>query len=215
VLISMPLFPGMLAHRSKDDIESFARIVAAAGYDPVAVAAIVENESAGTWSPAVRGPKAFKTPPGYPVGLLQFAPDTAKVLGTTTARLAAMSFVEQSALIPRYYALFGGPSRFRRPADYYAAGWGSGVGAPDDYVLAAEGDAKYAANAQLDHNKDGKITLGDLNWFVTSRVAQGSAAGFWQFDTNAVNYAGVRARFVQSHAIHAGEILLTLKWARL
>lgn len=215
MILSIPLFPGMVKHRTRDEIEAFARLIANAGYDPVAVGAVIEVESAASWSPAIRGPKVFSTPPGYPVGLLQFSPDTAKKLGTSTAKLAGMTFLQQAAYIPKYYALFGGPERFTRPADYYAAGWGSGVGAADSYVLASEGDQNYKSNPLLDHNKDGKITVSDLSWFVTSRVNQGLAAGTWQFDTERVNVSAVRARFVDVTAVQAGELLLLMKWARL
>jgi hypothetical protein len=217
MMILMPLFDGMVSHRSSAEVESFARIVAGAGYDPVAVAGIIERESAKTWSPSVRGSNAFTSEPvyKYAVGLLQFSPDTCRKLGSNTAAFAAMSFLEQVAYIPKYYALFGGPSKFTRPADYYAAGWGSGVGAPDSYVLAVKGDRKYAANANLDRDNSGDITIGDLSGSLTDVVNRASKAGYWQFDTDTLNISAIQARYVGSPNMVHLEMWALLKWSKL
>jgi hypothetical protein len=212
----LPLFPGMVAHRTHDEIDAFVRIIANAGYDPVAVAAIVERESAKTWNPKVQGAKVFSMAPGYAVGLIQFSPDTAKKLGTSTKELAAMSFLEQAAYIPKYYSqFFGGPQRFTKPADYYAAGWGSGVGAADTYILAEKGTKAYDANANLDVNGSGTITIGDLSAALTAVVSQGSKNGYWEFDLSADTLGSIRARFAASGAVQQAELYAILKWSKL
>jgi hypothetical protein len=181
-IVELPRFAGMVKNRTLPEIADYARQIADSGYDPVGIGAVIENESARTWSPAVAGPVAFNTPPGYPVGLIQFAPDTAKKLGTTTAALKKMSFSQQVAFLPKYYSLFGPPSKFKRPVDYYLAGWGSGVGTSDDYVLAREGDTKFEANRGLARGND-TITTGDLAAFVNGNITAGKAAGTIAIDT--------------------------------
>ena len=176
MIVEMPRFSGMMANCSSADVAAFVSEVAGAGYDPIAVGAVIENETNKTWSPAIAGAKAFSTPPGYAVGLLQFAPDTAKKLGTTTLAMKRMSFREQVKYVPRYYALFGGPDRFRRPVDYYLAGFGTGVGTADSYVLARKGEPAYERNKGLARGDD-QITTGDLAAFVNGAIARARSAG--------------------------------------
>jgi hypothetical protein len=217
MIVLMPMFQGMVAHRTYSDIAAFVDVVAGAGYDPVAVAGIIERESAKTWSPSVRGSSAFTSEPvyKYAVGLLQFAPGTCRTLGKDTAQFAAMTFLEQVSYIPKYYAIFGGPSKFTRPADYYAAGWGSGVGAPDAYVLAKDGEPKYAANANLDRNNSGTITIGDLLGSLTDVINAASKNGYWKFDTGNLNISAIQARYVGSPNMVHLEMWALLKWSKL
>lgn len=215
MIVLMPLFAGMTAHRSYADIDAFVRIVAGAGYDPVAVAGIIEQESAKTWSPSVAGIRAFSMAPGYAVGLLQFSPDTCQKLGSSTAKFKAMTFLEQVAYIPKYYGMFGGPTKFTRPADYYAAGWGSGVGAPDNYVLAKEGDVAYTANSGLDRDGSKVITIGDLSGSLTDVINRASKLGYWRFDTGELNISAIQARYVGSPNMVILELHGLLKWSKL
>lgn len=214
--VLLPLFPGMVAHRTHDEIDAFVRLIANAGFDPVAVSAIVERESARTWSPSVRGAKAFSMAPGYAIGLIQFSPDTCKKLGTSTAQMAKMTFLQQAAYIPKYYTFFfGGPDNFTRPSDYYAAGWGSGVGAPDTYVLAEKGSSAYDANANLDYDGSGKITVGDLSKALTQVVTGASKNGYWTFDLSVETLGSIRARYASADPLHQAEIYGILKWSKL
>jgi hypothetical protein len=181
-IVELPRFAGMVRNRTLPEIADYARQIADSGYDPVAIGAVIENETAKTWSPAIAGIVAFNMAPGYAVGLIQFSPDTAKKLGTSTAALKKMSFSQQVAFLPKYYALFGPPSKFKRPVDYYLAGWGTGVGTSDDYVLARAGDVKFEANKALARGDD-VITTGDLAAFVSGNINSGKASGTINVDT--------------------------------
>ncbi len=215
-ILLMPKYSGMMKARTLEEIEAFVRIIAEAGYDPVAIGGIVEQESAGTWSPSVRGPIAFTMEPKYACGLIGFAPDTAKALGTSTAALQRMTFLEQATYIPKYYThYYGGPKRFTRPGDYYAAGWGNGVGAAEAYVLAKEGTRAYKANTGLDTNKDGVITVGDLSASLARVVAAGSKNGFLSFDLSEVTLGAIRARFATAGTQQQAELYGLLKWSKL
>jgi hypothetical protein len=215
-ILLMPKYSGMMKTRTIDEIEAFVRMVADAGFDPVSVGAIVEQESNRTWSPSVRGAKAFSMAPGYAIGLIQFSPDTAKALKSSTEQMAKMSFLEQATYVPKYYRqFFGGPGRFTRPGDYYAAGWGSGVGAVDSYVLAKKGSAAYTANSALDTNNDGEITVGDLSASLARIVAGGSLNGFLSFDLSEVTLGAIRARFATAGTQQQAELFGLLKWSKL
>ena len=167
--------PGMTKNRSTADIALFAGTMQSAGLDPAKVAPIIEFESARTWSPAVKGPKAFTRPPGYAVGLIQFAPDTAIALGTTTADLEKMTFAEQLPFVVEHFKRQG-IERLKSLGDYYAAVfWPAAVGQPDSYVIASAGSPAYEANKGLDHGQKGQITKADLSQAMQSILASATS----------------------------------------
>lgn len=107
-----------------------------------------------------------KNPNSSATGLIQFMESTAKSLGTSTSALAAMSPVEQLDYVEKYlqrakktagfaqndklsggqlYALVFLPARAHRE------------------VLASSGENYYGANRGLDTNKDGNITMSELD----------------------------------------------------
>src|SRR5512144_2546397 len=134
----------MIKHRSLSDIAQFIASMLAAALDPVAVATVIEFESARTWSPSVKNPKSSA------VGLIQFMPDTAKALGTSSAELAQMSFAQQLAFVVTHFRNVG-IARLKRLVDYYAAVfWPAAVGTDDAHVIAKAGTAAYESNKALD-----------------------------------------------------------------
>jgi len=68
--------------------------------DPVDLATLISFETAGTFSPSIRGPVVKGR--GRAVGLIQFMPGTSRELGTTSEALAQMSQVEQMDYVERY-----------------------------------------------------------------------------------------------------------------
>jgi len=182
-VISMPKYGGMINRRTLPEIAGYVKYLSAAGYDPAAIGAVIEIESAKSWDPSIAGPSVFSEAPGYPVGLIQFAPSTARKLGTSSAQLQRMTFAQQVPFVAKYYDLFGGPAKFTRPVDYYLAGWGDGVGSADSYVLARRGDGKFEANQALARGDD-TITTGDLRAFVERAMAAGRSNGVLLVDVN-------------------------------
>jgi len=165
----------MIKHRTHADVVLFVRTMQKAGLDPVAVGAVIESESG--WLTAVHGPKAFTDPPGYAVGLIQFAPATARMLGTSSAALERMTFAQQLRYVVKYYQQYGGGKNLKRPVDYYLAGWGAGVGTDDSHVLASEGQPAYQANTGFDTQGKGTITTGDLDSRVQAMISKARANG--------------------------------------
>ncbi|MGP5893657.1 hypothetical protein ACTXY8_22725 [Pseudomonas aeruginosa] len=94
-------------------------------------------------------------------GLIQFMPDTAKGLGTTTAQLRRMTAVQQLDYVEKYYAQYA--KRIRNLGDAYMAVLlpNRGIGQPDSYVLWEDGTKAYEQNSGLDRDKKGFITRGD------------------------------------------------------
>ena len=99
-------------------------------------------------------------------GLIQFMPNTASSLGTTTSELAKMTAVEQLDYVYRYFKMVGLPKGANIQDLYMAVFMPVAMGKGPDYVLGQQGAAGfsgkvYAQNAGLDANKDGVITVAD------------------------------------------------------
>ena len=99
-------------------------------------------------------------------GLIQFMPNTARSLGTSTEELKKMSAVEQLDFVYKYFKMTGvGDGKL---GDLYLAVFmPAHIGKPDDTVLGSAGASGfsgkvYAQNKGLDRNRDGVITVADV-----------------------------------------------------
>jgi hypothetical protein len=139
------------------------------GADPDLLAAVISLESG--FDPSIVN-RACLSRTGDPnqcaTGLIQFLPSTARGLGTTVAALREMSAWEQLDFVERYY----GRSRISVPGDEYVVTFAPAfVGRPDSTPVFSRGQDAYAQNSQLDLNRDGVITVGELRARVLNRVA--------------------------------------------
>lgn len=99
-------------------------------------------------------------------GLIQFMPDTARRLGTTTEELRNMDSVQQLDYVYKYFKMTGVGNGSLGDL-YMAVFMPKYVGYPDNHILGANGaagfkGAVYAQNKGLDRNKDGAITVADV-----------------------------------------------------
>ena len=99
-------------------------------------------------------------------GLIQFMPNTARSLGTSTAELKNMNAVEQLDYVYKYFKMTGvGDGKL---GDLYMAVFmPKYVGADDNTVLGQYNDSGfskkvYDQNKGLDRDRDGKITVADV-----------------------------------------------------
>jgi murein DD-endopeptidase MepM/ murein hydrolase activator NlpD len=96
--------PETLETDAKPQISPFAQkikqVAANINADPIDLATLISFETAGTFSPSIRGPVVKGR--GRAVGLIQFMPETSRELGTTSEALAQMSQVEQMDYVERY-----------------------------------------------------------------------------------------------------------------
>lgn len=97
-------------------------------------------------------------------GLIQFMPDTALSLGTTTKALYTMNAITQLAYVYRYFKPWTG--RIKSYFDLYLVTFfPEAVGKPDDYILQTK---KLSAatiarqNPFFDVNRDGKLTVAEI-----------------------------------------------------
>lgn len=136
------------------------------GFDPTWLMGVMGFETGYTFSPSERNRVSGAT------GLIQFMPDTAVGLGTTTTKLARMTAVEQLDWVQKYYEPY--KSRVRNLGDaYMAVLWPGAIGKPDNYVMWRAGSIQYNQNSGLDINHNGEITRGEAVSRVNDSVLRG------------------------------------------
>jgi len=98
------------------------------------------------------------------VGLIQFMPNSALALGTTTQKLYAMSATDQLHYVYAYFKPWTG--KIHSYFDlYFVTFFPIALGKPDDFILET---AKLSAatiakqNQFFDANKDGKLTVAEI-----------------------------------------------------
>jgi hypothetical protein len=126
-------------------------------------------ETGRKFSANVRNPRSSAT------GLIQFMDATAKELGTTTTKLAAMKTVDQINYVYRYFSRKikeRGPIRSLEDC-YMAILWPAAVGKASEYALFIGGTSSYAVNAGLDKNKDSKVTKAEAAFKVQEQLVEG------------------------------------------
>ena len=125
--------------------------------------AVMAFETGGTFNPAEKNKRGSGA-----TGLIQFMPETAQGLGTTTAELAKMSRTEQMKYVEKFLSNKGISGKGISDV-YMAVLFPAAVGKPDSYILFGKDAAisrfrgtgprsAYAQNRGLDLNNDGSIT---------------------------------------------------------
>lgn len=135
------------------------KVASELGVDSKALMAIFKQESGVN-------PKAVNAMSGA-TGLIQFMPDTARRLGTTTEDLRNMTAVEQLDYVYKYFKMVGVKPGMQLGDLYMAVFMPKYVGAADDTVLGQAGapgfsGKVYDQNRGLDKDKDGAITVADV-----------------------------------------------------
>lgn len=131
-------------------------------------------ESAESFRPDIRNAAGSGA-----TGLIQFMPSTAVSLGTSTAKLAAMTAEDQLNYVYKYFRPFAG--RLNNLGDIYMAIlWPKAVGKPDSYVLwdAGQSPVTFRQNAGLDINKDKKITRAECLTKIKQKLVKGRGASY-------------------------------------
>ena len=111
---------------------------------------------------------------GYATGLIQFIPDTARSLGTTTLALYSMTRLDQLDYVYKYFKPYTG--RLKSYFDVYLVTFFP-VAVPysndDNYVFEAKGISRTAiakANPAININKDEKITMAEFKQYLRNTV---------------------------------------------
>ena len=101
------------------------------------------------------------------IGLIQFIPSTARRLGTTTGKLAALTSTQQLYYVERYFQPYAG--RMHDVYDCYLVIFAPAfLGSPNRQILyradspTTLGKQRYRWNRVLDSNSDGVITVREV-----------------------------------------------------
>jgi len=128
-------------------------------------------ESAETFSPSIKNSAGSGA-----VGLIQFMPSTAAVLGTSIEKLSKMSALTQLDYVEAYFDSFSGKLKNLQDV-YMTILWPGAIGKPLSYVLFDKSDIqhpkRYIQNKGLDWNKDGKITKEEASAHIAEKLHKG------------------------------------------
>lgn len=135
------------------------------GTQPEYLMAVMSFETGGSFRPDVRNGAGSGA-----TGLIQFMPNTASELGTSTDALARMDAVDQLQFVERYFNNRSDPGDLNTLEGVYTTVlYGSPRPDPGS-TLFSQGTAAYRMNAPLDTNGDGRITAGEATSFVRARI---------------------------------------------
>ncbi|MBU0457713.1 MAG: lytic transglycosylase domain-containing protein [Nanoarchaeota archaeon] len=134
-------------------IEKENKVANELGIDPNYLLAVIYFETGGTFSPSQKNAAGSGA-----TGLIQFMPNTAIALGTTTEELAKMSQVEQMDYVKKYFQTVGAGRLSSLSDVYMAVLYPKAIGESEDYVLFKSPTTAYKQNKGLDTDKDGQIT---------------------------------------------------------
>lgn len=153
-----------------DEIDALELVARRLDIRPEWLAAVMSFETGGSFDPAQKNHWAERSaretgkPYSGAIGLIQFMPSTARMLGTTSEALAAMSFKQQLVFVEKYFA----GAKMKSLEDVYLkVFYPAAMGKSDDYVVGRKGDPNfsgrvYEQNAGFDKNADGVVTRGEI-----------------------------------------------------
>lgn len=156
-----------------DEIDALELTARRLDIRPEWLAAVISFETGGSFDPAQRNHwaarKAKETGKPYSgaVGLIQFMPSTAKLLGTTPEELERMSFKQQlTGPVTRYFASSVGDMKSLDDV-YLKVFYPKAMGQADDYVVGRRDDPGfggrvYEQNAGFDKDRDGVVTKAEI-----------------------------------------------------
>lgn len=137
--------------------------------DPSDLMACMAWESGRTFSPNIRNQAGSGA-----VGLIQFMPQTAAALGTTTAALSQMTAIGQLDFVERYFKPWKG--KLKTLSDLYCGIlWPAGIGQPGSEVLFSNINrpTTYIQNKGLDLNHDGDVSKDEITAKVRAMLGEG------------------------------------------
>ena len=167
------------------------------------ILAMMDFETGGSFDPAQENLAGSGA-----VGLIQFMPETAKGLGTSTEELSKMSRSEQLEYVDKHFETNLKGRLGDEGGDisdlYMSVLFPAAVGKPDDFVLFgkgaiegyAEGSKAYEQNIGLDANKDGSITKVEAAAKVIQRRDKNTKSDVSSVETSSVDKMTIPSQYM-------------------
>jgi hypothetical protein len=143
------------------------------GVTPDYLMACMAFETGESFSPSILNAAGSKA-----VGLIQFMPNTAKALGTTSEALSQMTAVAQLDYVLKYFKPHKGKLRTLEDV-YMAILYPAAIGKPADHALFKDPSKVYTQNKGFDRDKDKQITLAEISYSVRSKYEKGLKPGYF------------------------------------
>lgn len=132
--------------------------------------AIINFESAGTFSPSITNSLGY-------TGLIQFGNAAARMVGTTTTALRAMTAVQQLDYVERYYKGWYKTLKIPFPDSfidtYLITFFPAAVNKGLDFIIKSNGISAAAlakANPIFDINKDKQVTVAEVQQIMLKKI---------------------------------------------
>lgn len=123
------------------------------------------------WAESKVNPRAVNPTSGA-TGLIQFMPNTARSLGTTTERIKQLDAVEQLYYVQKYFAWKRG--KMKSYYDVYAVVFfPAAIGKPDNWILKTPrtlASTIARQNPAINLNKDNEITVAEFKAYVKKTI---------------------------------------------
>lgn len=142
------------------------------GVSPDFLMACIAFETGETFSPEVKNAAGSGA-----VGLIQFMPSSAKMLGTSTEALEKMTAETQLDYVEKYFKPQRGKLKTLEDV-YMAILYPAAIGKSPDYALFEKGTKAYKQNSGFDKDKDGVITLAEISSLVMQKYQKGLKKGY-------------------------------------
>ena len=171
-----------------------------------------------------------RNPNGGATGLIQFMPNTARGIGTTTDALYGMNRAQQMVWVDRYFQANRLPRGATAGNLYASVFLPAYTSRPPNFVVARDGGPNdaganrsgswYAANRGLDLNRDGAITIAELGERVSKKrqeigLGPSSTGGGFRAAVNTVTNAATNVGNAAMDAVGAGAAAVTGAGGRL
>ncbi len=151
------IYEHLVSQKFTKDVARYSELL---DIEPDWLMAVMHFETGGTFSPSIMNAKGSGA-----VGLIQFMPQTAASLGTSTHDLSRMTAEEQLPYVYKHLKAYA--HRLDSLGDVYMAVlWPIGIGkAPHEVIFDRKDPLRpknYAQNKGFDYNKDGKIIKAEI-----------------------------------------------------
>ena len=121
---------------------------------------------------------------GGATGLIQFMPATARALGTSTDALYRMNRAQQMRYVDAFFSPYASGLRGASAGKLYAYVFLPGRAGRQSGVLTENPENYYTHNRGLDMNRDGRITISDLDRRIAGKIQEAKVGGLFTGPTS-------------------------------